>query len=80
MLLTVDENILEQTTHCDNEFSCQGPGWKSCGKITGIIENRMLEEKVDSSCERKCSYRVEFGKGVFCQCPTRIEIYKCYGV
>ena len=76
MRVTVPEDILNKTTRCINDFTCLSEEWDHCGVVKGLIEGRLLALDVDKTLERCCNYRVLFGGGSFCTCPTGVEVFK----
>lgn len=80
MKYEIPEDILNKTTRCINDFSCLSEGWKHCGVVKGLIEGKILALDVDQKSERACNYRVFFGGGAFCTCPTGVEVGKHYKI
>ena len=79
MQVTVPEDILNKTTRCMNDFACLSEEWEHCGVVKGLIEGRILAFDVKQMSERSCNYRVFFGGGAFCTCPTGVEVFKLHG-
>ena len=79
MKFNISIKVLQETTKCPNNFSCL---------ISGQIENSVgckvqwagsynvlfLQSKEPLTC----SYKLPFGEGQICKCPTRFAIYKKY--
>ena len=80
MKIEVNENVINKTTHCDHEFICLEDEWTQCGVVKTLITDKLLYVHFEWGQQRACSYRVPFGNGYYCTCPTRIEIYKRYGI
>jgi len=79
MQVTVPEDILKKTTRCIHGFACLSEEWEHCGIVKGLIEGKLLAIEVDQNRERSCNYRVFFGGGSFCTCPTGVEVFKRHG-
>jgi len=78
--LEIPQDILNKTTHCMNGFACLYGGWEPCGSVKGIIDGKILSlDLEDQLSEKYCEYRVPFGGGTFCTCPTGVEIFKLFG-
>jgi hypothetical protein len=75
MKYDIPEDILH-ATQCMKGFSCLSQGWKPCGIVKGIIENKIIALEVDLENYSYCEYRVPFGGGMFCTCPTGVEVLK----
>jgi hypothetical protein len=76
MTFEMPEDILK-ATQCMNGFACLSEGWKPCGIVKGIIANKILALDMDDQMSaRSCEYRVPFGGGTFCTCPTGVEAFK----
>ena len=80
MKIEVNENVINKTAHCDHDFLCLSDEWKQCGVVKALIADKLLYVQFDSEQQRTCSYRVSFGGGYYCACPTRVEIYNQYGI
>jgi hypothetical protein len=70
----ISEEILEQTKHCNKDFSCLS-GNKEClceiKECVGCIV-LFIKHQVNNGC----NYKKYFGYSPLCTCPTRKEIYK----
>lgn len=79
MKIEIDEKILTKTNLCEREFSCLQNGANDCCKVEHFYANRYLFVKCIDS--KRCSYKTTHNGSVNrCACPTRIEIYKKYGL
>jgi hypothetical protein len=78
MKIEIPEDILNKTIRCENEFECLSEGWKPCGTVIRSIEAKLLYLDADLITARFCHYRVLYGGGSYCTCPTAIEIFKRY--
>ncbi len=76
MNLEISDQILQQTTKCPHGFNCLTSAEYPQCDVERMIGN-ILSVKTTNSLF--CSYRVNYGHGYFCTCPTRIEIYKRLG-
>jgi hypothetical protein len=76
----VSPELLEKSAKCNQDFACQKPFWKPCGTVKKTINDRMFELGVNLQNLWPCHYGVAFGDGLYCTCPTRLEIFKQYGV
>jgi hypothetical protein len=80
MKYDVPQNIVNNTTQCDNNFLCLSEKWKPCGKANRLIEGKLVSILINQEQLRNCNYGVPFGWGYYCSCPTRVEIYKRYKI
>lgn len=76
MKYTVSEQVKQATTKCDHNFSCLETG--KCGKnpmCTVLATNgaNVLHLAADDT-PRCCAYRLQFGNGSLCVCPTHYAI------
>jgi len=74
--MEIDEKIIKETIHCKRNHECTKAA-NECFKINGKLE-RLLDGKIHIvSCnEIICHYKLNFGKYVICNCPTRKELYR----
>jgi len=78
--LEIPQDIINKTTRCINGFTCLYGGWEPCGSVKGLIDGKILSLDVDDQMSaRSCDYRVPFGGGMFCTCPTGVEVFKLFG-
>ena len=79
MACTVSEEILKQT-NCQKAFRCLS------GNMEGFCDILIIDDPPNAaiSCPKKnykCDYHKPFDDEVgFCDCPTRIELFKRYGI
>ena len=67
----VPEEILEKTTKCAHDHSCVKSGQlrdKPLCKMDGSYGENLLSFTPDLN--KQCPYRVHFGYGYICACPT----------
>ncbi len=75
MVYKLEENVLNETIKCNDNFSCLN-GDKNClCEVDSSIDNKILFIK---SNNKTCSYKASFGYSYYCHCPTRKEIYRRY--
>ena len=79
MKTDIDEIITTGTTHCEREFACLQNDANICCKVKQYFGNRYLF--INCLDSKYCSYKTTFEfSSTRCVCPTRIEIYKKYGL
>ena len=77
MKLEVPDSVLEETTKCPHNFACLSSG--QCGdldkcKVEEADGKNMLF--LASKEYMSCPYRIHFGYGLLCRCPTHFAIYQ----
>ncbi|MDR3651574.1 MAG: hypothetical protein P4L34_01230 [Paludibacter sp.] len=74
--MEIDEKIIKETIHCKRGHECVNAD-NEFFKLNGKLE-RLLEGKIHIvHCnDAICHYRLNFGKYVICNCPTRKEILR----
>lgn len=76
MTFEVPADILAKTIKCERDHSCAEPGQPGgkplCEMDTAYGENLLM---VTSSISKPCPYRVFFGYGYICACPTHSAIH-----
>jgi hypothetical protein len=77
MDIKVDDNILQKTTKCKNNFSCLAGETPICN-VENCIDNKIHFIKCVSN--KLCNYRVPFGYSDVCTCPVRKELYNSYKI
>ena len=77
-VMEIDKAILEQTTKCEKNFKCLDNPKDICCKVEEVIENKLAFTACLSYMS--CSYKSTFGYSDVCNCPTRIEIFRKYGL
>ncbi len=75
--IKIDNDIVQKTTKCRENFSCLSGKTPLC-KVECCIENKVLFIKCISN--EPCDYRVSFGHSYVCVCPVRIELYNRYKI
>ncbi len=63
---------------CPRNFACLESNGRDVPKITNCVEGKI--HFVDCKAGQTCLYAMEFGEGRICLCPTRIELYRKYGI
>ena len=76
MALTISQEIIDQATECDRDFSCLVNSSEPSCKISACIKNAYFIDNL----ERTCPYNIEYGHQHLCTCPVRKEIYRKYGI
>ena len=76
--IQIKEKILQNTTKCNNTFSCLSGDKECLCKVTGSIGFDIKDIKC--KLEIDCNYCLSFGNGSLCLCPTRNEIYNRYRI
>lgn len=74
--LLVPKKIRDKTTKCAHAFGCLDSG--KCGECEMCRVNRTVGNKallLHSEETSGCLYRVSFGFGQFCTCPTHLYIH-----
>ena len=70
--------ILQNTTNCENGFSCLNGGREKICKVESVVSDKVLFVKCLHT--DNCYYKLSFGQEIICTCPTRKEIYNKYGI
>jgi hypothetical protein len=79
MDITINEDILKQTTKCHRKFSCLSGEPGDLCKVDLRNGNHILYVKPKNKLA--CDYAAPFGtSGAVCLCPTRLELHKRYGI
>ena len=78
MALVVSEEAIRATTKCPHDFQClDSEGYPLCpGKHLIPGGGLFIEEGTPLVHD----YKLPFGHGYICKCPTRIEVFACYKV
>lgn len=74
----IEEKFLMETTKCSYGFECLENENHVClsAKVALCIGGKV--HFIDCP-EKFCKYKMDFGNGRICSCPTRKEIYNKYG-
>ena len=75
MSIKVPEQVLKNTTKCRHEFSCLDPDKcyrKKMCEVDQIDGKNVLLLKDKNT--KDCPYRLSFGNGQICVCPTHYAI------
>ena len=81
MKFEIPDSIIKQTTKCPAKFSCLTTG--KCGDDEQCTVQFIDGENVlllESKAFKDCPYRVPFGSGQLCTCPTHFAIKQKYGL
>jgi hypothetical protein len=75
--IKVSEDILKDTTNCRNSFAClSGETECMCEVVKSVSSYNAVEIKAKSI--DFCKYFFYLDNTMYCLCPTRNEIYRCY--
>lgn len=76
MKFEISDEIIEATTECRKGFRCLREPVECLCKVEACIRDSVHFIR----CEHIlfCSYKIPFGKGYVCSCPTRKEIFNRY--
>ena len=78
--INIDPNILNQTTHCRDNFSCLS-GKKSClCEVGRHMKSNSSAVFIQPQNEEACNYKMAFGYGWICNCTTRKTLYREYNI
>jgi hypothetical protein len=78
MTYEISKNIIEQTNKCPREFKCLSGKKADLCKVQKHTKKGALMLVPINPCF--CPYIMSSGRSYTCNCPTRNEIYKHYGV
>lgn len=78
MKIEIDQKVLDATKACDKDFICLN-GSPACFCPVKLCVDGQIHF-VEYVEDRRCRYRMQFGSGYFCACPTRKEIYNRYQI
>ena len=76
MNIEIDEGVVRATTRCNDHFSCLSGDLARLCKVEDCVSDAVYFVKCVE--ETDCNYKVPFGDGQVCTCPTRKEIYFRY--
>jgi len=76
--MKIDEKIITETTLCERNFECLNNNKNSSCKFENYMSEKVLFIRCPSN--RTCNYKRSCGNSFMCACPTRIEIYRKYGI
>ena len=80
MDVKVPDSILEKTLFCNHRYRCQSSDWQPCGCIKEYITHTLIEGECQTGKRKNCAYHMTNKNKHYCNCPTRIEIYRRYGI
>jgi uncharacterized beta-barrel protein YwiB (DUF1934 family) len=77
LTLDIDKEIIKETIRCGCNFHCLKHKKDNCllMKVDGCVSNAVLFVKCTNTT---CSYKMNFGSSIICNCPTRREIFIKY--
>ena len=75
--MEIEKDILDKTTRCNKDFDCIKNN-NICCTVTRNVDKEVIF--VECGEKNSCNYRMNFGGSDICNCPTRKEIFKKYGL
>ncbi len=75
--MEIEKAILDKTTGCNKDFDCIKNNNIYC-TVTRNVNNEVIF--VECSEKKFCNYKMDFGGLNICNCPTRKEIFRKYGL
>jgi len=78
MKIEIPLEVINATTHCPKKFACLSRPDETICKV--IYAPAGLYHFVHCTTTAPCPYRETIDSFDFCTCPTRIAIYKQYGI
>ncbi|OGV81210.1 MAG: hypothetical protein A3K19_22505 [Lentisphaerae bacterium RIFOXYB12_FULL_65_16] len=80
MEFAVAQEVRRKTNRCESDFACLACQPQCLCPVVSAIDGGVLF--IEPKCEQKmfCTYRMQFGNGTMCTCPTRKELYHRYRV
>jgi len=77
MSLTINTEAVRKTTKCSSGFKClTDETHPCCAPASTLIEGYGLF--VHTARQHACPYKISFGNGFICYCPSRYEIFLRY--
>jgi hypothetical protein len=74
--LKVDNQTIQKTTKCPSAFKCQSDeAYPLCAPESSIPGYGLFVQPPEAN---SCHYKMSFGNGFICTCPTRYEIFTRY--
>jgi len=78
--IKIDTNILNQTTQCRDNLSCLS-GKKDClCEVEKHMKSNTNAVFIQQQEGKACNYKMDFGYGWICNCPTRKTLYSEYNI
>ena len=76
--IKIDKAVLHRTTNCKHDFRCLSGKKKRLCKVTGSVgfDIKIIKPKAEIDCK----YRLTYGNGSLCVCPTRNDLYNRYKI
>lgn len=77
MEFKVPEEVLQETTRCQHDFSCLKT--QQCGNRSMCVVDKISAESIlflNSTEIVICPYRISFGQGQVCMCPVHYYLQK----
>jgi len=80
MAFKINKKIIK-ITKCLYKFKClHGKVCSGCKNVLGPLGEDRIFVKPSKGKSQDCSYTIPYGKSYVCRCPTRVEIFRKYGV
>ena len=79
MYIPIDQEVIDQTEKCKNNFACLKGDADCLGKVDYSADHQILFVKSDCVKDH-CSYYLPYRNSFFCWCPTRNEIFERYQI
>lgn len=76
-MIVINKSTLKKTIWCTKNFKCLNKGNPCDCRITSSVKG---ESHFVNCSENNCTYKMNFGNGIICNCPTRKELYNKYGI
>ncbi len=76
--LQVSEEVKQETTDCDKDFSCLKVIRKDLCRVEYFYDGKTHFIKCLN--QGYCSYQQSYGNGSVCTCPVRNELYNKYKI
>ena len=78
MIIEIDKEILQKTTNCIENFDCLNNTNHIYCQVENVVSDRVIFVKCLNG--DYCKYKLNYGNSYICGCPTRIEIFRKYGI
>ena len=78
--IIIDPEIIDQTTKCRGNYSCLS-GEKGClCEVEEFFESPDGIVFIKSTGSQVCNYKISYGYGWICGCPTRKALFETHGI
>ncbi len=80
MKFEISSDTIKRTTKCSDNFSCLS-GKKDClCEVENDCESNSSAVFVQPQEKKGCNYKMDFGYGWICNCPTRKTLNRKYSI